>query len=459
EPVKASLMVHALPENAVGTFNALVDRSTTLSAPIVTPAGQKLKNHGGSLDNMVVTSVGTFTATLKLEDKSYAMPAGTALNANQGANPTARVVIKRGTGIADLVVNLTIDKTTGKLTGDLSDGLVGTPVKLQGWRNTWKTTGTAASPAHPATALAGTYTTALELADPALLNDLAYPQGNGYATVTVTAAGSVTWTGVLADGTSVSRTTTLGPNGEVPLHWLLYTTVATTAGSAYGWLQVKPGSLLDKPDDNLLDTVLDLTQADPEDQHLFDWKKEVQLSSSTTRSYKSGFSLHKLKAVGGGYVKPSTVVLGFGNPPNNASLTFSGANVETSVTYLNANNATNPGPSGSMDGKVFSLSTANVATMPSLPTAAVANPAALSLKLTTTSGAMSGTFSLKADPDPTNTAIKLDRLAVPFTGVLVQRLSKGVGCFQLQQMPTASPKTTLSTSPKLSGQVLLESAH
>ncbi len=454
------LMVHALDEKATGVFNALVDRDTTLSAPIATPAGQKLQGHGGSLENLVVTASGDFTAKLMLEDKSYSMPTGTRLDAHDAGNPTAHVVIKRGTGIADLTMDLEFNITTGELTGTLTDGVAATPVNLQGWRNSWKTTSTPTSPANPANTLAGSYTSALEFADNSLVGDAAYPQGNGYGTLTITSAGIATWTGVLADGTPVTRSTTLGPNGEMPLHWMLYTpTAAATAGSAHGWVQALPGPSAEKKDDNMLDTMLDLTQALPEDQPMFDWLKKPQPVASTTRSYKSGIPLHKLNVIGGGYVKPDpgNVVLGFGKTADNAKLTFGGANVETSVTYLNA---TNGGPAASMDGKVFTITTTNAVIMPKLPTSAIANPATLTLTLNATTGAMSGGFTLKGDPDPTDHVppiALLNRGPVMFNGLLVPRLGRGVGCFQLQQLPDdGPPKTTLLKSPLLSGQVLLE---
>ena len=212
--------------------------------------------------------------------------------------------------------------------------------------------------------------------------------------------------------------------------------------------------------DNLLDTMLDLTQAQPEDQPMFDWLKKPQLPASTTRSYKNGIPLHKLKVIGGGYVKPDpgNVLLSFGKTSDNAQLSFSGANIETSATYLNV---VNGGPVASMDGKVFTITTANVAVMPKLPSAAIANPATLTLTLTAATGAMSGGFTLKGDPDPTDHVAPiatLNRGPVTFNGVLVPRLGRGVGCFQLQQLPNdGPPKTTLLTSPLLSGQVLLES--
>ncbi|MFZ4593428.1 MAG: putative Ig domain-containing protein [Verrucomicrobiaceae bacterium] len=456
-----TVLVHALNANAIGTFNALVDRDTTLSAPIATPAGQRLQGHGGSLENLAVTSTGSFTGTLKLEDKSYPMPAGSVLDAHGTGNPTARVVFKRGVGIADLTMDFTINTGTGELTGTLRDGLVATPVKLQGWRNPWKTTGTTASPGNPATTLAGTYTAMMDFADSAMDGDNAYPQGHGYGTLTVTTAGLATWSGVLADGTVVTRSTTVGPNGEVPLHWLLYTqTVSATAGSAHGWVQVQAGADLTKPDDNLLDTMLDLTQSAPKDQPRFDWMKKPQATTATTRSYKSGFLLHKLTITGGGYVKPGTNVrvLGLTNANDKGKLTFSSANLETSVTYLNT--APGSGPTASMSGKLFTITSANRAIFPTLPSAAMANPATLALTINAATGAFSGSFTLKNDPDPTDHVAPITlllRSGVKFNGVLVQRLNRGIGNFQLPQLPAdGPPKTTLSTSPQLSGQVLLE---
>jgi hypothetical protein len=343
----------------------------------------------------------------------------------------------------------------------LDDGLVATPVKLQGWRNPWKTTGTTASPGNPATTLAGTYTAMMDFADSAMDGDNAYPQGHGYGTLTVTTAGLATWSGVLADGTVVTRSTTVGPNGEVPLHWLLYTpTVAATAGSAHGWVQVKAGTNTALPDDNLLDTMLDLTQAAAKDQPRFDWMKKPQATTATTRSYKSGFLLHKLTITGGGYVKPGTNmrVLGLTNASDKGKLTFSSANLETSVTYLNA--APGSGPTASMSGKLFTITSANKAIFPTLPSAAMANPATLGLTINTATGAFNGSFTLKNDPDPTDHVAPITQLlrsGVKFNGVLVQRLNRGVGNFQLPQLPAdGPPKTTLSTSPQLSGQVLLE---
>ncbi len=50
----------------------------------------------------------------------------------------------------------------------------------------------------------------------------------------------------------------------------------------------------------------------------------------------------------------------------------------------------------------------------------------------------------------------MGELQVSRGGLLVREEAGGYGFFLLSKMPTASPKTTLATSPKLSGSVLLE---
>jgi hypothetical protein len=81
-------------------------------------------------------------------------------------------------------------------------------------------------------------------------------------------------------------------------------------------------------------------------------------------------------------------------------------------------------------------------------------------KLDASSGLMIGSFTLKNDPDPTDTTppIALQQHTVNYAGVLVPRLGMGVGQFQLAELPSqqGAVKTTLSTSPIWSGQVILK---
>ena len=419
-----------LPAPVVGTFNGLVDRSTLMSGPV---AGQMLFGHGGSLSNLVITSTGVFTGTLRLEDKTYPMPAGSTLSATAGGDPTATVVILRGKAadsIPDLTLTFSINRDTGELTGTVTDGT--TPVALKAWRNQWKTT--------EADAFAGSYTATLAL-DPALAGtdplsvppgapaNVAYPQGTGFLTLTLTTAGVATWGGKLADGSAVTGSTTLGPDGEVPLHLMLYTpTAPATAGSLLGWTQVSG---------------TDLDSIAP-----FDWLKRPQLPTSTTRSYKGGFPLHSLTVIGGKYVKPAVgdIMLGLDTPPDNAQVLFSEGGIKDSTL----------GVSGALT-QIFSISTTNTADMPKGLTN---NPGTVTVKLNAATGAMSGTFIL-TDNDPRDTTAPFSTIkrSVTWVAVSVPRLASAVGHFQLPMLPTSTPPaTTPSNSPMLSGSVLLEAA-
>lgn len=447
--------IAALPETLTGTYNGLLERDITQSAPFAVPAGQTLQGHGGSLYNLVITGTGLFTGTVKLEDKSYAIPPGSVINTFPSASPTASVKLVRGTAtdtIADLTLAFSINLTTGELTGTVTDGLpASTPIPVRAWRSPWTKT-------FPADDLAGYYTAALEL-DGSLRGFATHPelpQGGGYLTLTLSTGGIATWGGVLADGTAVTGGTTLGPDGQLPLHLMLYTpTAAATAGSVLGWMQAGPGADTTKPGDNVLDTMLD-----GGNQPLFDWKKLAQLPKSTTRSYRGGFPLHRLTVIGGGYTPPlaGSPVIGLidGGPgTQNARLAFTEGDIASSALA-------GPGsPAGAPAGSLrqsLRISTANTVT---LPASLTENPGVVTMQpIKLPTGLISGTFTLK-DTDPTDGTFPFAEVkrSVTWVAVFVPRLASAVGHFQLPQLPSNGlPKTTPTTSPQLSGRVILDAA-
>ncbi len=449
-PVTVSYAIAPLPPAVVGTFNGSLDRDTTLTGPSATPPGLKLQGLGGSLSNFVVASTGACTGTLNLEDKSYLIPPGTSLSATPGSDPTGKVTLVRGTTkdtIADLTFSFSIGQNTGKLTGTVTDNQPGsTPIPVLAWRNLWSAT------ANPAKALAGAYTAVLDL-DPALQGYAAHPgipQGRGYVTLAITTAGLATWGGRLADGTAVTGSTTLGPDGELPLHLMLYTpTVATTAGSIHGWAQASADSM----------TPL-LNGGHPLLDGSVDWIKLAQVSTSTTRSYKAGFPLHNLTVKGGVYAAPpsGTPVLGISatGSGNDASLSFSEADLASS-------GLAGPGsPSGSPLGTLnqsLRISATNAVTIPAGSAASTGpNPGYVTIRLTASTGAVSGGFILR-DNDPTDLTFPYTVVtrSVLWYGILVPRLGQGVGQFQMPQLPATTPaRTTTTTSPILSGRVILQ---
>ena len=447
------ITVAPLPGPVVGTFNGLADRDLTLSAPVISVAQPKLLGLGGSLYNLVVGSTGTFTGTLNIEDKAYAIPVGSRLDAVPVAmgspvvNPSATVKLLRGTAtdaIANLTFTFSIDQVTGQLTGTVTDGLMSsTPIPVKAWRNPWKTTSAVGSPANPATAIAGTYTAIMDL-DPMLRGYASHPgipQGRGYLTLNISTAGIATWGGKLADGTAVTGSTTVGAGGDVPLHLMLYSpTAALTAGSVHGWMLAKADDPMTPVNNH--HPVLDGT---------VDWKKLPQATTSTTRSYKAGFPLHTLTVTGGAYAAPATntPVIGITDlgSGNDAKLTFTDGDLISSA-YVSGGS-----PAGSAAGTLnqsLRITTTNAVIMPTGTT----NLCAVTLTLSATTGAIGGSFTLK-DNNPLPPYTLLTR-TVPWSGVIVPRLGKGIGQFLMPQLPSAGPPlTSPTTSPILSGPVTL----
>jgi len=417
--------ISPLPVAAVGTFNGLVDRDASLSSGLSLNTA-KTFSAGGTLN--VTTSVpGIFSGNLVLGTLSYPFSAK-VLDAEIGANPTATVVIARKLPLTNLTLAFSIDKTTGELTGTVTDGVAPT-VNVQAWCNTLQPL-----------ALQGAYTAVLDftpLQAPDPTGDVAYPQGNGFGTLTVTTKGA-TWSGRLADGTVATYATTIGGTGQVPLHLMLY----TNTGSVHGWMQVTA------------DNVLTPTNAgQPLLDGAVDWVKIAQAATSTNQNYKSGFALHKLTIAGGKYVK-GTPLLGIadtGVGTTNAKLTFSEGGLTGPPPIVGASMAT------ALNTTAFRLTSTNTLVMP----AAVDNPATLKfVSFSATTGAFTGTCVLKNDPDPTDLVAPITQLSrtVSFAGLLVPRvgINQGVGYFLLSKLPElGSPNTTLRTSPILSGQIVL----
>ncbi len=430
-PLMVDVTVQPLQPNAIGIFNGLVDRDATLSGSY----DGSNNGYGGTL-NIASLSTGIFTGKLTLGGMSYSIPAQ-PLDAVEAGNSTATVVIPRKLPQYNLTLSFSIDPGSGELIGSVTDGAIATPVPIDAWRNPWN------SPSNPAP-LAATYTAALIL-DPSLTgtgtttSNVVYPQGTGYGTLTVTTAGAATWSGKMADGAVTTASTTMGPNGNVPLHFMLY----SNTGSAHGWITASADSTSPPANNGL--RLLDGS---------VDWFKS-KATTTTDRTYNAGIPLNTLTVSGGEYVKPTTTVLGLtdnGTGTSDAKLAFSEGGLTGPAPIVPATMATAPNVS-------FRITSTNVLVMPT----AANNPTGLTLTLNAATGAFSGTFVLKNDQDPTKTTTSLLSRAVNYYGLLVPRVSvnQGLGFFLLPELPanaTANtPKTTLSTSPILSGQVLLES--
>lgn len=404
------LHVNALPVPVVGTFNGLVDRNTTLNS-----------NYGGSL-NVVTTPTGGFSGSVVFLGKKSGF-SGALTASLSGGDATASVPVKLN-ATTTLTLAVTLNATTGQLTGTLTGAAI---ANVKAWRNPWRTT----APANPATALAAhPYTAAVRMTTPNPSESL--PQGEGYLQLSISTAGVATWKGRMADGIALPTwTTTVGPNGEIPAHFMLY----TNTGSFQGWQRATANT--SAPPASYTNNTLDNLAGE-----LTTWFKNTQSSTSTSRSYKDGIPLHNITVIGGAWpklVSPNLVLgLSDASATNNARLTFSQSGVEASAL----------GGGNPLAQSLRIKAPANTVVMPT----GVANPATVKLNLVASTGLISGSFVLK-DANPLG-GIDVTRTNL-YYGVLVKRLNQGVGHFQLAKLPvTVGEKPT--TTKMLSGKVVFE---
>jgi hypothetical protein len=394
----ASLLISPLPSGTVGVFNGLVHRQPGISGG----------SQGGRLD-LTTTATGQFSGRLTL---------GTAMHNFTGVldtevgtdSPTGLVAILR-TANTTLTLNFSIDRSQHRLSAAMiTDGVQ--QATITGWRNLWST-------AIPATEYAGYYTLGLEIPVDKM-DDEAIPQGQGFASFTVANAGTMIVAGKLADGTAFSTSGTLGPLGEL----MVYQTVSTSTDSVLGLLTIDVGTEGVFDDSTLTGSL--------------SWSREVQALAE--RVYQAGFATFELTAVGGRYVAPSASAIVMELPDNddNAILDFAGAGVGTTESPVSP-------------GLTLRIRAAGVVNLPA------SNPRSTSLTVTPSSGMFNGGFTL-IDPNPAVPATNATRSAT-YQGMIVRHAGglSGFGFFLLQKLPAALPET-VDTTPKLSGQVVLEPA-
>jgi hypothetical protein len=349
---------------------------------------------GGRID-LTTTITGGYTGTLRLGATAYPLNGTLRTAPATGAHPRVTLSIVRSKQLPVLLV-LDLDPATNDLTGTVSEQGSTTNAIIVGWRNVWRTTTTPT--ANPVVGQLGAHSFKI---DPATTG----PQGYGYGTVNVTNTGGTTVGGRTADGEVIATTGVLGPDGEVLVYSMLY----ISKGSILGTMGID-------------------SDANHSIASMLDWQKT---QATTARDY-APFGPLNMAVLGGKYSVtapllqlPSLSV----TVTDNAQFTFSDAGVPS---------ATNP-------NMRLRISNTNVLTLN--PT----NPGKInSLVFTPTTGAFGGKMTLTDPPALPRT--------VAFQGWLVPTLGKGYGYFLLPQLanPLASPPTTATTSPILSGKVLLE---
>lgn len=251
EPYFYDWLVEPLAPKVVGNFNGLINHNTALNGA---PGAEE--GYGGSI-RLVTTSKGTVSGQLKLGAATYSFK-GLLDVTGVGSNAELSVEIKRKSPLPSLLLTLTLQAASGDIAGNVSDGT-----------NTTLTNGVKSE---PDTQSAGTYNIALTTTASA-----PYPTGNGYVILKLSSKGAATLSGRLADGTTITGSTTRGTGGNIPWHQMLY----QKTGSVQGWLEIEEAAV----------------------SGTFQWMKNP--ASTPKGNYRDGFSLHPLTLDGGLYTKPT----------------------------------------------------------------------------------------------------------------------------------------------------------
>lgn len=396
--------ISAAAQNDTMTVSQLFDGKAATFTGVVGRSSTMNQFLGGFI-KLNTTVVGGFTGTLTMGTKSY--PLNGLLDTSLAAPSGAQTILRQGQ--RPLVLSFVIDGTLGQASGTIADG-------------PWTVGFTARRPAANVASFTGSYTLALKLDAPDQ-GDAAKPQGHGYGAFTVGANGATSGVITLADETKVTFSGPLESMGNLSFFKLLYGNL----GSVITVLHI------------------DDTAGNSLDDSEVDWFK-TGTTAGKDRVYKAGFGPLDLEVVGRKYVAPANgIALNAAAGADNVNLVITGtpAPINSACTLV----AGSPKP----------------ATFPT-------NTFALGLKATPgtstgafvvgTTGSFSGTFTVPGT-DTTVTPNKPLNRTVAFNGMIVDDGSgqKGYGCFLLPDMPVAGPpKTTITTSPKKSGSVLLEAA-
>lgn len=393
--------------NKAGDSALLTDQMTVVSYPsgaVGTYVGymsrQPLVNSslGGRID-LTTTAKGDYTCTLRLGGTAYLLKGAMITSPVPGSHPGVVISVARK-GLLPVVVSLDIDPLDNSLAGSAHVKDDPGMAALTGWRNTWRTS----APVNAVSAQLGLHVFHLQPLIPSVPGE---PQGHGYGSITIKNTGSTAVAGRTADGGSFTTSGWLGPQFEL----LVFQSYSTNQASLLGELTVSG-------------------DADHTVAGTLQWQRTLPAASA--RDYRP-FGPMLIGAAGGRYVVEAPALGATDTPVTtpNALLQFAFAGIESSATSPNIS---------------VRISSTNALSIP----AAIANPAQITkLSLVGSSGLFSGRMTLTDGP--------VVRKDITFQGQILPTLGLGVGWFLLPQLPDplASPPTTPTTSPILSGRVVL----
>ncbi len=391
----ATITILGVPPALVGSYVATISPSLATGAFDV----------GGRLD-LTTTSAGSFSATLQLGTARLRAKGPIQVSAT-GAEGSA-VFIRRNAPAIEVAFLLAPLAEPGEpdIEGTAHDGQSNQPLK--GVR-------LVSSRADRV----GLHSFGL-LLDESLRGALSVPQGAGFGTANFSIHGRVAFAGRTADGGIYTSSSIVGREGEVPVY--LSAPILRTDNVLTGSVHQEVGAINGLAGD-------------------LRWTRVAASSSTTIRSYRSGFHAAPVMLHGGLYAGPAVGAAIAGLPAGNNNVTLALENraliegVLAEITFTIAN-------AGGVRQRVF------------LPAAGTeANPASISFNLgARPAGSFNGAFTI-AGATPA-----LARRAA-YQGLFVRLPSGnyfGAGYFMLAQPP--EPGQTVRTATEMSGEVIVEAA-
>lgn len=381
-----------LPFTVIGKYSGLISLHDN-------PASDLL---GGPLD-FTIASTGAVSGTVELKGKKW--PFKGVLEVTGGYHLS--ITVTTATHSLPLDIRFWDADENSYFTGSLGAGALYHTVK--GYRSPWVSGNTAA-------AYIGTYHVALRPYGAGDLPVSALPHGDGFLRVQVSATGGTRWSGRLPDSSPVSGSTVLGTRGSVRVRQLLY----AGTGIVQGFVHLYP--------------------ANGSVGNYLDWFKKPQPASSKTRSYRAGFDerggdSNGLNCWGGRYVPPPTatqpmLLPGMIDAPDNAKIEFTDGGLP---------------PAGMT--RLFRVRPDMKVELP-----AQSPNDLITFQVNPATGLFSGKM-IREDADPTGPTTKprIHR-QVDYFGLIIPGFP-AVGFFNLPQLPSDDPPTTMDTSPIYSGRV------
>ncbi len=396
---KASLRLHPLPANTVGSYAGPVARVPGFYSGL-----------GGRID-LTLTTTGSYSGKLVLAGSTLSFR-GRLHTSLLTPTSTATAVMRR-TRQTDLILNFSVDPATQRLiTAEVTDGSF--TATLQAWRNLW---------ALPEGAALRSYTGQFNLAlKPPVADAAIHPQGIGFARCTVATSGRLTVSGLVADGTAFTCATFVGPLGEV----LIYRQLYTSKGSISGHGIASAGTAEASP-----------PYADSGITGTLQWSRPAQ----NNRTYRDGFGPIDLTSVGGRYLPPDKIT-----PP--MELIDGGLNTTNATLAFTEGGITDTSTSPDISLRIQAGSRVT------LPPSAQ-NPRSTRLTLSGATGTTTGSFTL-LDQNPAAPGTNINRTAT-HRGLIIREAGelKSYGFFLLARRPAAASTEKPTTTAILSGAAVL----